>query len=387
METKVRLRSGRFGRPKLTLLRPPVVLTGRLSLMSLSASMVTCAAHASAETASTSGSIQRSSGGRPAPVQRSSSCAATAKRSSAVGGMPSSFMHRPTTGHLYFSTSGSTASMRGCSPLMELMKGTLPPLSMTARTPASSACGPAESTMSWVSVTLITVSMSQVMSATSSPPATPPLTSSTDAPAVDLLQGEGLDELRVAGLDRLADLLARPVDRFTHQEHRQRPPHSVVGTNVLLGVYAKAVGVRNDSARGARPRRRSVLSPAERRATARTRDAHRAAAAPAAAQPSGAARRRAGRRRRVRLPPGIETPEQLGETLPRGAGDDEKRHRFVDRRDHTHYVPDEGAVCLRWQTDGIRRETSLRSLTPRRATTRVVWDGRHRCRTFGGTER
>ena len=37
--------------------------------------------------------------------------------------------------------------------------------------------------MSCMSVTLMTVSMSQVMSATSSPPATPPLTSSRPAPA------------------------------------------------------------------------------------------------------------------------------------------------------------------------------------------------------------
>src|SRR5450830_1691848 len=183
MATKVRLSRARLGRPKLTLLRPPVVRTGRRSLTSLRVSIVTWAAVESAETAMTSGSTHMSSDGRPAPVQRSWSCLSTAKRSSAVGGMPSSLRHRPMTGHLYFSTSGRTASMRDCSPLIELMNGTLPPTSMTARTPASRAVGLAESTMSCMSVTLITVSMSQMISATSSPPATPPLTSSRPAPA------------------------------------------------------------------------------------------------------------------------------------------------------------------------------------------------------------
>ena len=121
-----------MGRPKLTLLRPPVVRTGRRSLTSLRVSIVTCAALGSAETAMTSGSTHRSSPGSPAPVHRSKSVLATAKRSSAVGGMPSSLRQRPTTGHLYFSTSGNTASMRGCSPEIELMNGTLPPLSMMA---------------------------------------------------------------------------------------------------------------------------------------------------------------------------------------------------------------------------------------------------------------
>ena len=87
------------------------------------------------------------------------------------------------TGVLYFSTSGKAASMRACSPLIELMNGTLPPLSMISLTPCSSTEALAESTMSCMSVTLMTVSMSHVMSAISSPPATPPLTSSTEAPA------------------------------------------------------------------------------------------------------------------------------------------------------------------------------------------------------------
>ena len=73
--------------------------------------------------------------------------------------------------------------MRACSPLIELMNGTLPPLSMISLTPCSSTAALAESTMSCMSVTSMTVSMSHVMSAISSPPATPPLTSSTDAPA------------------------------------------------------------------------------------------------------------------------------------------------------------------------------------------------------------
>ena len=73
--------------------------------------------------------------------------------------------------------------MRDCSPLIELMNGTLPVLSMTACTPASRASGLAESTMSWVSVTPATVPMSQSRSSTSLPPATPPLMSTTLAPA------------------------------------------------------------------------------------------------------------------------------------------------------------------------------------------------------------
>ena len=36
---------------------------------------------------------------------------------------------------------------------------------------------------------------------------------------VDLILGQSLDELGIARLDRLGDLLARPVDRFTHQQH------------------------------------------------------------------------------------------------------------------------------------------------------------------------
>ena len=109
--------------------------------------------------------------------------------------------------------------MRGCSPLIELMNGTLPPASMMACTPASSALGLAESTMSCMSVTPMTMSMSQSRSATSSPPATPPLTSMQTGAGVDLILGQGLDELGIARLDRLGDLLARPVDRFTHQQH------------------------------------------------------------------------------------------------------------------------------------------------------------------------
>jgi hypothetical protein len=73
--------------------------------------------------------------------------------------------------------------MRGCSPLIELMNGTLPPLSTIACTPLSSAVGFAESTISCMSVTPMTISMSQRRSSTSLPPATPPLTSIRPAPA------------------------------------------------------------------------------------------------------------------------------------------------------------------------------------------------------------
>jgi hypothetical protein len=38
-------------------------------------------------------------------------------------------------------------------------------------------------------------------------------------PGLDLVGSKGLDELDVTRLDRLGDLLARPIDRFTHQQH------------------------------------------------------------------------------------------------------------------------------------------------------------------------
>ena len=190
----------------------------------------------------TSGSIHRSSAGRPAPVHRSCSFLATAKRSSAVGGMPSSLRHRPTTGHLYFSTSGSTASMRGCSPLMELMNGTLPPLSMTAWTPASRAVG--------VGRVDHELHVGDAHDDVDEPQQIFDLVAAGDAavdvqqagPSLDLVHGEGLDELGIARLDRLGDLLARPVDRFTHQQHFGYL-HSGCPVRNSVKVYAKAHGL------------------------------------------------------------------------------------------------------------------------------------------------
>ncbi len=109
--------------------------------------------------------------------------------------------------------------MRLCSPLMELMYGTLPPSLMAASTPACRAAGLAESIMSCVSVTLRTVAIEpeQVVDLVAAGDA------AVDVEDVgagrDLLGRQGLDELGVARLDGLADLLASPVDRFAYQQH------------------------------------------------------------------------------------------------------------------------------------------------------------------------
>ena len=171
------------------------------------------------------------------------------------------------------------------------------------------------------------------MSATSSPPATPPLTSSTAGAGLDLVGGQGLDELGVARLDRLGDLLARPVDRFTHQQHLQQPPRRLPGTDVCR-VYANASrGEKRERRRDRRARAAASNRAAGRRATAAGRRATVAA-------PRARRRARAGVPRALADAPVADnahvvtaredTLEELREPLPRGTGHDEHGHRLVE---------------------------------------------------------
>ena len=106
--------------------------------------------------------------------------------------------------------------------------------------------------MSCMSVTLITVSMSQSHVGDLVAAGDAAVDVEHGRAGLDLVRGQGLDELGVARLDRLGDLLARPVDRFTHQQHFDylhddypgRTTEEYMRTLVNQGTGASLVGIR-----------------------------------------------------------------------------------------------------------------------------------------------
>ena len=172
--------------------------------------------------------------------------------------------------------------MRACSPLIELMNGTLPPLSMISLTPCSSTVGAGRVDHE--------LHVGDAHDGLDEPRHVGDLVAAGDAAVdvehdgagLDLIGGESLDELGVARLDRFGDLLARPVDRFTHQQHVHNLHDEY--PDRMSGEYMRSAGrgerVAAESVGGARStsaarRRRSRRAPVRARPQRPAGDARR----------------------------------------------------------------------------------------------------------------
>ena len=172
------LSTGRFGRPKLTLLTPSTVFTPSSSVRRFTVSSVTFAASASADTASVNASKTKSSFVKPYLAPSARIFSAIAIRPSLVAGIPDSSRQSPTIIPPYFLTSGKTASIDSRLPFTELTSA----LPFTWRSAISSALGSAVSICNGHVTTLSTAPIVLSSVAASSIPGTPQLTSSTFAP-------------------------------------------------------------------------------------------------------------------------------------------------------------------------------------------------------------
>ena len=120
---KVPVTACRFGRPKLTLDAPQVVLT-RSSSRSRRTSRNTCwPAVPMAPMGITRGSTTTSDEGIPWSAARSTIFLATAKRTSGSSEMPVSSLEMATTAAPVRATSGRTLSSTSSSPVTELTNG------------------------------------------------------------------------------------------------------------------------------------------------------------------------------------------------------------------------------------------------------------------------
>ena len=119
MVRKALLMPPRFGRPKLTLEAPQVVLTFSSSCSRRTSRITWTPAWLIAPIGITSGSTTMSLAGMPWSAARSTMRFATAKRTSGSSEMPVSSFEMATTAAPYFRISGRTASSRSSSPVTE----------------------------------------------------------------------------------------------------------------------------------------------------------------------------------------------------------------------------------------------------------------------------
>ena len=176
---KLALRTGRAGKPKLTLETPSTQRTPSRSLHARMAARISGISGWLVAAAMTRQSIAMSSRRRPASSAASTMRPAIATRSSACAGMPFSSRVSPTIVAPWRAAMGRTVARLSALPLTELMSGR----PAYVRQAASSADASDESSCSGTGTVACRRSLTARSTAGSSRPGTPTLTSRIAAPA------------------------------------------------------------------------------------------------------------------------------------------------------------------------------------------------------------